>query len=286
MPALAERPLGTVELWPECLRPVRADACRDLLRLEQITAAVTEPAAVTRVQVADLRLLQPTDFFDGSLTVEEPYGLFVQDPTVTSLEARDDLRHFQVASVELAALTRTWGLLRNRMLSASPAVVDSSRLAAKEAPSPASHRSRSYGQFVELASWLDMSRGETADLLGIGRTTPSAWERDGREPRPRRARRLYQTHALVGALIECHGTAETRRWLITGRPAPLKLIADGRLDLAEDRAQKLIYGAPAGAAGPIDVARPPAPEQVPPVSAVRPVARRRLVSSASRRTGK
>lgn len=102
--------------------------------------------------------------------------------------------------------------------------------------------SRAYRTFTQLAGWLGMTQHETARLLGIGRTTPLAWRR-GHEPRPSRARRLYQTHALVNTLVRRLGQEETRLWLVRGNPSPLALIAAGDVTRADDRAEELIFGA-------------------------------------------
>jgi transcriptional regulator with XRE-family HTH domain len=106
---------------------------------------------------------------------------------------------------------------------------------------PAQGDGLAYRTFVELADALGMTQEETAKLLGIGRTTPLAWRR-GSEPRPARARRLYQTHALVGTLVRRIGREATRRWLEIGQPSPLALIAEGDVAGANDLADELIFG--------------------------------------------
>lgn len=103
-------------------------------------------------------------------------------------------------------------------------------------------RSRAYRAFTELTAWLGMTQEETATLLGIGRTTPLAWRR-GHEPQPARARRLFQTHALVKTLVRRLGTDEARRWLGRGTPSPLELIRSGNVAAADDRAEAMIFGA-------------------------------------------
>ena len=103
-------------------------------------------------------------------------------------------------------------------------------------------QSRAYHAFTELTAWLGMTQEETAALLGIGRTTPLAWRR-GHEPQPARARRLFQTHALVKTLVRRLGTDEARRWLGRGTPSPLELIRSGDVAAADDRAETMIFGA-------------------------------------------
>lgn len=140
--------------------------------------------------------------------------------------------------------------------------------------------SRAYRTFIELAGWLGMTQEETARLLGVGRTTPLAWRR-GHEPRPARARRLYQTHALVKTLVRRLGTGETRTWLARGTPPPLDLIAAGDVAAADDRAEALIFGAPTRPA-PID-AWIDEPASAPEPAAVRGAAPRRVARSTPRR---
>ncbi len=103
-------------------------------------------------------------------------------------------------------------------------------------------QSRAYRAFTELTAWLGMTQEETAALLGIGRTTPLAWRR-GHEPQPARARRLFQTHALVKTLVRRLGTDEARRWLGRETPSPLELIRSGNVAAADDRAEAVIFDA-------------------------------------------
>jgi hypothetical protein len=109
-------------------------------------------------------------------------------------------------------------------------------------PDPEVAETRAYRTFVELADWLGMTQEKTANLLGMGRTTPLAWQREGHEPQPARARRLYQTHALVSTLMRRLGREEMRRWLEAGDPTPLALIAQGDVTGADDLADELIFG--------------------------------------------
>jgi DNA-binding XRE family transcriptional regulator len=87
--------------------------------------------------------------------------------------------------------------------------------------------SRDFRRFTELRHWLGLSSDEAADLLGIGRTTPNAWERDGRRPRARTARKLAQIHSLLASLVHSIGEDETTAWMNTGDPSPLQRIAAG-----------------------------------------------------------
>jgi transcriptional regulator with XRE-family HTH domain len=107
---------------------------------------------------------------------------------------------------------------------------------------PEPQETRAYRTFAELADSLGMTQEETARLLGMGRTTPLAWRRSGHEPQPARARRLYQTHALVSTLERRLGREEMRRWMGAGDPSPLALIADGDVTGADDLAEGLIFG--------------------------------------------
>ncbi|MDP8942915.1 MAG: hypothetical protein M3N16_02160 [Actinomycetota bacterium] len=112
----------------------------------------------------------------------------------------------------------------------------------RAAVEPTQRESRAYRTFTELADWLGMTQEDAARLLGMGRTTPLAWRR-GHEPQPARARRLYQTHALLSTLVRRLGREQTLRWLDIGDPAPLELIRRGDVTAADDLAEQLIFGA-------------------------------------------
>lgn len=110
-----------------------------------------------------------------------------------------------------------------------------------DAAPPRATISRAWNAYLELGSWLALGKGETADLLGIGRTTPNAWEK-GREPQPARARSLYRTHAFVSTLVRRMGSEKTRLWLQSGEPSHLDRIRAGALDEVERAADHLIFG--------------------------------------------
>jgi len=76
---------------------------------------------------------------------------------------------------------------------------------------------RAYLAFKDLANWLSADEAEIADMVGIGRTTPYAWHRDGREPRPSTVRRLYEYHATLDALRRKLGEKGMQQWLELGR---------------------------------------------------------------------
>jgi len=96
--------------------------------------------------------------------------------------------------------------------------------------------------FTELSRWLRLTVDDTAQLVGVGRTTPYTWQRDGREPQPATARRLYQVHALVAALIQELGQARAIAWLEGGEPSPRQLLLTGDLESVMRAARPLIFG--------------------------------------------
>lgn len=113
------------------------------------------------------------------------------------------------------------------------------RVAVETAPRRSA--SRAWNTFLDLSTWLALGKGETADLLGVGRTTPNAWEK-GREPQPARARSLYRTHAFVGTLVRRMGAEQARFWLQGGEPSYLDRIRAGALEEVELAADHLIFG--------------------------------------------
>lgn len=117
-------------------------------------------------------------------------------------------------------------------------------------------RSSAFRAFKELAVWLNRTERETAQLVGVGRTTPYTWERDGREPRPRSARRLYETHAFVRQLVLSMGKQDAESALGRGGgDSALTLIASNRVAEAEARFASVIYGRPSEELPPLGASR-------------------------------
>ncbi|SRR6266545_4223835 len=62
--------------------------------------------------------------------------------------------------------------------------------------------------FTELKQWLHLSSKQLTSLLGIKRTTPNAWKREGRKPRYDTQLRLERLHAYVEELASDPDAAE------------------------------------------------------------------------------
>lgn len=102
--------------------------------------------------------------------------------------------------------------------------------------------SKAFAAFDDLRRWLRLGSEEAAKLIGVGRTTPLAWEREGHEPRPATARRLYQLHTLVSAIVERLGEPAAIRWLESGSPSPHELIISGQFAEAARSAEDVLIG--------------------------------------------
>jgi transcriptional regulator with XRE-family HTH domain len=96
--------------------------------------------------------------------------------------------------------------------------------------------------FRELTNLLGISSAQLGDLVGIGRTTPYAWERSHRRPRIRTVRRLYQVHALVSTLANRLGPTDYREWITSQTPSPRDLVLEGRLDEVVAMARETLFG--------------------------------------------
>jgi hypothetical protein len=114
---------------------------------------------------------------------------------------------------------------------------------------PKPRQSKAFQAFTELKTWLNLTTVEAAELVGVKRTTPSAWARDGREPRPSSGRRLYQIHSIVRAVVRDLGEDTATRWLESGAPSPRDLILGGQIEAAARSAERLLIG-PEPLAGP------------------------------------
>ena len=262
-----------------------------LARQERLLAPRTNEAAAFTPGIAGATLHGLGSVGASIALAVDPLGSGARQPYLLALPALYPLAAPTVAfsasvagSWEAARMLASIALepLVAPTLPAALRVLVLDRVAAPMVPTAtAAHSpSRAYRTFTELAGWLGMTQEETARLLGIGRTTPLAWRR-GHEPRPARARRLYQTHALVKTLVRRLGTVETRTWLARGTPPPLELIAAGDVVQADDRAEALVFGAPTRPA-PID-AWIDEPASAPEPTAVHGEAPRRVSRSTPRR---
>jgi len=102
-------------------------------------------------------------------------------------------------------------------------------------------RSAAYSKFKQVAGWLGVSDLEAARIVGVGRTTPYAWERDAHEPRPSRAGKLYEYHSLLGSVLRSLGPTGLQTWLSSGIPSPRQRLVAGNLAAAYDAAHDLIF---------------------------------------------
>lgn len=101
---------------------------------------------------------------------------------------------------------------------------------------------RSYRAFKELADWLDADDEEIAHAVGIGRTTPYAWRRDGHEPRPATVRKLYETHTVLDALRRQLGHEQLSAWLCLGSPSRRSVLLAGELDALARAVDDVLFG--------------------------------------------
>lgn len=99
-----------------------------------------------------------------------------------------------------------------------------------------------YRAFKDIVQWLDADDGRVADMVGIGRTTPYTWKRDGREPRAATAQSIYEHHATLDALRRRLGEDGLRGWLHEGVPTRREVILAGRVQgLERDIHEVLFY---------------------------------------------
>lgn len=100
---------------------------------------------------------------------------------------------------------------------------------------------KAFTAFKEVASWLDARDEEITQLIGVGRTTPYSWERDGREPRRGSVRKLFETHATLAAIRDRLGEGGLHRWLNSGEPSRRDLILQGDLVRLERDVRQLLF---------------------------------------------
>lgn len=116
-----------------------------------------------------------------------------------------------------------------------------------------------YQAFKALGRLLNADDHQIAEMVGIGRTTPYTWKRDGREPRARSSQRIYEYQATIDALRRRLGAEQFRDWLSEGiTPRRDVLLAGGLESLDAEVHQVLFRRAPSQrvdlSAAPEDVA--------------------------------
>lgn len=101
-----------------------------------------------------------------------------------------------------------------------------------------------YRAFKDLGRWLDAEDGQIADMVGIGRTTPYTWKREGREPRAATAQHIYEHHATLDALQRRLGVDGLRRWLHEGVPPRRDAVLAGDLASLERDVHEVLFRRP------------------------------------------
>jgi hypothetical protein len=98
-----------------------------------------------------------------------------------------------------------------------------------------------YEAFKALGRWLNADDAAIADMVGVGRTTPYAWKRDGREPRAATSQRIYEYHATLDALRRRLGIRGLRTWLHEGVTARRNVLLAGNLERLEQDVHEVLF---------------------------------------------
>jgi hypothetical protein len=98
---------------------------------------------------------------------------------------------------------------------------------------PAASDPPAYEAFKALGRWLNADDAAIADMVGVGRTTPYTWKREGREPRAATSQRIYEYHATLDALRRRLGIGGLRRWLHEGITPRRDVLLAGDLEHLE-----------------------------------------------------
>jgi len=106
---------------------------------------------------------------------------------------------------------------------------------------PATSDPPAYAAFKALGSWLNADDAAIADMVGVGRTTPYTWKRDGREPRVGTSQRIYEYHATVDALRRRLGIGGLRRWLHEGVMPRRNVLLAGEIERLERDVHEALF---------------------------------------------
>jgi hypothetical protein len=98
-----------------------------------------------------------------------------------------------------------------------------------------------YAAFKALGRWLDADDAAIADMVGVGRTTPYTWKRDGREPRAATTQHIYEHHATLDALRRRLGIGGLRRWLHEGASPRREALLAGDLERLEGDVHAVLF---------------------------------------------
>lgn len=90
--------------------------------------------------------------------------------------------------------------------------------------SPARAPIKPFKAFADLKEWLQLSSKQLTTLLGIKRTTPNAWDREGRSPRPATQLRLDLLHRYISDLAGRPDASEQLRRIRPALPTLMKAI--------------------------------------------------------------
>jgi hypothetical protein len=98
-----------------------------------------------------------------------------------------------------------------------------------------------YEAFKALGRWLNADDAAIADMVGVGRTTPYTWKRDGREPRAATSQGIYEYHATLDALRRRLGIGGLRRWLHEGVMPRRDVLLAGDLERLERDVHEVLF---------------------------------------------
>lgn len=108
-------------------------------------------------------------------------------------------------------------------------------------PDVTEHSSPAFNAFKELVGWLQATDADVAAMVGVGRTTPYSWKREGREPRRENVRRLFAAHTVVAALVRRLGEDDATQWLVYDDPSRRERILAGDLASIQAQARDLLF---------------------------------------------
>jgi hypothetical protein len=95
--------------------------------------------------------------------------------------------------------------------------------------------------FQRLRDALPITDDELALVVGVGRTTPYKWNREGSSPQPKTLRLILWLDAIVRGLLASRDRAQFDQWLLVGDPAPIQLLHDHAIEAFERRAHAAVF---------------------------------------------
>lgn len=100
---------------------------------------------------------------------------------------------------------------------------------------------RAYLAFKDLVDWLEAPEEDVASSVGVELYVIRSWVYEKREPRAQTARKIYQIHASLSAVLQKLGRVKMKQFLFETTPSPRLAILSGDATALSKLAYPIIF---------------------------------------------